>query len=455
MRTPSKLLLPAMISTCLAVSAAQAAVSAEEAAKLGGPELTPMGAERAGNADGSIPEWTGGMTEPPAGYKAGQRMIDPFADEKPLFTITAQNHQQYAENLTAGQIATLKRYPKTFKLPVYPTHRTAAYPQAVYDATKKNATTTQLVDGGFGVTDWSSSVPFPLPKEGVEVYWNHVTRYRCDCSVEREYTQTPVQTNGNFVPVWFAEKLSFASSLSGNDNPNLLFTFMQTIKAPARLEGDVLLVHEYIDQKKEPRNAWVYNPGQRRVRRAPEVAFDGPGTGSDNLRTADDLDMMNGSPERYDWKLIGKKEIYIPYNAYKLKDGSLKYTDILKAGHVNPEYTRYEKHRVWVVEATLKEGARHIYGKRTLYVDEDTWQIAIIDNYDGRGDMWRHHEGHAIVHYTQQVPWLAAEMQYDLIAGRYIAIGLDNEMKGQQYTWDVQGVSMRDYTPAALRRAGK
>ena len=134
----------------------------------------------------------------------------------------------------------------------------------------------------------------------------------------RTYTQTPVQTSGAFVPVVFEENMSFFSAMADNDNPNALFAFMQKITAPARLEGDVLLVHEYIDQKKQPRNAWVYNPGQRRVRRAPEVAFDGPGTGSDNLRTADDLDMMNGSPERYDWKLVGKKEMYIPYNAYKL-----------------------------------------------------------------------------------------------------------------------------------------
>jgi hypothetical protein len=281
-----------------------------------------------------------------------------------------------------------------------------------------------------------------------------VTRYRCDCALDRDYTQTPVQTNGDFVPVWFSEKLSFASALADNKNPNLLFTFMQTIKAPARLEGDILLVHEYIDQKKEPRNAWVYNPGQRRVRRAPEVAYDGPSTGADNLRTADDLDMMNGSPDRYDWKLVGKKEMFIPYNAYKLKNGNLKYTDIMWAGHMNPEHLRYEKHRVWVVEATLKKGARHIYARRTLYVDEDTWQIAMVDVYDGRGELWRFHEGHAIVHYTQQVPWLAAEAQYDLISGRYLTIGLDNEMQGQQYKWG-QKMSMGDFTPSALRRAGR
>ena len=64
--------------------------------------------------------------------------------------------------------------------------------------------------------------------------------------------------------------------------------------APARLAGEVLLVQETLDQSIENRRAWVYNPGQRRVRRAPNVAFDNPGTNSDNLRTSDQFDMYNG-----------------------------------------------------------------------------------------------------------------------------------------------------------------
>jgi hypothetical protein len=450
-----RLYLPGLLSTCLAATTAYAGVSAEEAATLGGDKLTPMGAERAANADGSIPEWTGGMTKPPAGYQEGQRMIDPFADEKPLFTITAKNYQEYQDFLAVGQIATLKRYPDTFSIPVYPSHRTGGYPDAVYESTKKNAADTTLVEGGYGVANWISGAPFPIPKEGVEAYWNHVLRYRCDCSIVRNYTTTPVQANGRFVPVVIEEKISFFSALPDNDNPNALFAFLQKITAPARLEGDVLLVHEYIDQKKKPRDAWVYNPGQRRVRRAPEIAYDGPGTGSDNLRTADDLDMMNGSPDRYDWKLVGKKEMFIPYNAYKLHNGDLKYKDVQHKGHLNPEHLRYEKHRVWVVEATLKKGARHIYAKRVLYIDEDTWQIAMVDVYDGRGELWRFHEGHAMVHYYVDVPWLATESQYDLIAGRYITIGLDNEMKGLQYKWFVKGLTTGSYTPAALRRSGR
>ena len=69
-----------------------AAVSPEEAARLGGPELTPIGAERPGNADGTIPAWTGGITEIPEGYSPGQRHRDPFPEDEVLFTITAANN---------------------------------------------------------------------------------------------------------------------------------------------------------------------------------------------------------------------------------------------------------------------------------------------------------------------------------------------------------------------------
>ena len=449
MKTYSKITILAALG--FLAQSASAELTAEQAASLGGDELTPIGAERAGNAAGTIPAWTGGLTELPAGYVEGEPLVDPFPDEQPLFTITAQNYQQYQENLSPGQIALLKRYPNTFRMPVYPTHRTAVYADSVYAAQiedAKNATTT---DGGNGLANVNSYCPFPIPKSGIEVVWNHVLRYRGG-SVKRTYTQIPVQANGNFSPVVFDDQLTFANELPGSP-PNRLFYYKQAIKAPARLEGDVLLVHENINQVQEPRAAWVYNAGQRRVRRAPDVAYDGPGTASDGLRTADDLDLYNGAPDRYDWKLIGKQELYIPYNAFKLRDKNLSYKDILQEGHMNPEYLRYELHRVWVVEATLKGGERHVYAKRTFYVDEDTWQISIADLYDGRGEMWRVKEAHNVLHYQVSVPWYAVEVSHDLISGRYLPIGLDNELKGYQYNWFYKATE-REYTPAALRRAG-
>ncbi len=449
MRTFTKITFLAALS--LFAQGAFAEITQEQAASLGGDEFTPIGAERAGNAAGTIPAWTGGLTDLPAGYVEGEPLVNPFPDEQPLFTITAQNYEQYQENLSPGQIAVLKRYPNTFRMPVYKTHRTALYPEHLYDDFKNDALTATTTDGGNGLANVDSYLPFPFPKTGIEVIWNHVLRFRGG-SVRRTYTQIPMQANGAFSPVVFDDQLTFANYMD-NAPENRLFYYKQSIKAPARLEGNVLLVHENINQVVEPRAAWVYNAGQRRVRRAPDVAYDGPGTASDGLRTADDLDLYNGAPDRYDWKLLGKKELYIPYNAFKLRDKTLKYKDILLAGHMNPAYLRYELHRVWVVEATLKEGARHIYARRTFYIDEDTWQISVADLYDGRGEMWRVKEAHNVLHYQVQVPWYAAEVSYDLISGRYLPIGLDNEIKGYQYNWDYK-VSEREYTPAALRRSG-
>lgn len=436
------------------VPAVPAKISEEQAATLGGDKLTPVGAERAGNADGSIPEWTGGLKELPAGYTPGGRLVDPYSDDKPLFTITADNYQQYEQALSPGQIALLKRYPDTFRMPVYPTRRSARLPDEEYQLIRESAVQTSMAEGGNGLVNFKASVSFPIPSDAKEVIWNHITRYRTPLSIKRRYTQMPVQSNGNFAPILFDETVLYASRVPDNPYPNRLFTFLQRLLAPARLEGDVLLVHENINQILEPRSAWVYNAGQRRVRRAPNIAYDGPGTASDGLRTSDDLDMYNGALDRYDWKLVGKKELYIPYNSYKLRDGSLKYKDIVGAGHMNPDYLRYEKHRVWVVDSTLKEGARHIYARRTFYVDEDSWQIAIIDHYDGRGELWKVKEGHEVSHYQVQVPWLAAEALHDLVSGRYLLMGLDNEEKGYQYDFDYKA-GFEDFTPNALRRAGR
>jgi len=436
----------------LVAQSAIAGLTAEQAARLGGDELTPVGAERAGNAEGTIPAWTGGLQELPAGYVVGEPLVDPFPNDKPLFTITAQNFEQYKDNLSPGQIALLKRYPDTVRMPVYQSRRTAAYPDELYEAFKKDAMTAETTDGGNGLANVDSYLPFPIPQNGIEVIWNHVLRYRGG-STRRTYTQIPVQANGAFSPVVFDDQLTFAQELPGSP-PNRLFYYKQAIKAPARLEGDVLLVHENINQVVEPRAAWVYNAGQRRVRRAPDVAYDGPGTASDGLRTADDLDLYNGAPDRYEWKLLGKKELYIPYNAYKLLDKNLSYKDIILPGHLNPDYLRYELHRVWVVEATLRDGQRHIYARRTFYIDEDTWQISVADLYDGRGELWRVKEAHNISHYQVKVPWYAVEESHDLISGRHLPIGLESELNGYTYEWGYKATE-REYTPAALRRAGK
>jgi len=446
-----KSMLAVAAATYMVSVGASAGISQDQADRLGGSELTPMGAERAGSATG-VSKWNP-ITSPPAGYVEGQPLVDPYATDQVKFEITAANYEQYADNLSPGQIALLKRYPSTFKMDVYESRRSAGYPQSIYDQVKAGATRAELAEGGNGLKEMVSNTPFPIPSSGIEVIWNHIVRYRGG-SVKRAYTQVPVQANGNFSMVTMEDQMTFANSMDEEIDANRLFFYKQRIMGPARLEGGVLLVHENIDQVKEPRAAWVYNAGQRRVRRAPDVAYDGPGTASDGLRTADDLDLYNGAPDRYNWKLLGKKELYIGYNGYRLLNKDAKYADILQTGHLNPDFLRYELHRVWVVEGTLKDGSRHVYAKRTFYVDEDTWQIAVADLYDGRGEMWRVKEAHNVTHYQANVPWYAVEVSYDLISGRYLPIGLENEIRGYTYEWDYPA-SSKEYTPAALRRSGK
>ena len=339
---------------------------------------------------------------------------------------------------------------------MYPTHRTVNLPPDIYESIKRSALNVHAINDGNGLENFTGNryYAFPIPKNGVEVLWNHITRYHGG-NLKRIITQATPQTNGSYTPIRFEEEVAVPQAIPDIDQAkaaNVLSFFKQSVTAPARLAGNVLLVHETLDQVKEPRLAWIYNAGQRRVRRAPQVSYDGPGTASDGLRTTDNFDMFSGAPDRYDWKLVGKKEMYIPYNSYKLDSPTLKYDDIIKAGHINQDLTRYELHRVWEVVGMVKPSERHIYAKRHMYIDEDSWQVALVDHYDGRGQLWRVAEGHAQFYYDHQVPAYTVETLYDIIAGRYIALGMKNEEK-RSFVFGF-AAKAADYTPAALRSEG-
>jgi hypothetical protein len=439
----------------LATGNASAKVTPAEAAKLG-VELTPVGGELAGNADSSIPKWTGGITEAPAEYKTGDHHQNPYASDEVKYTVTAKNVNQYKELLTPGQVKLFETYPDTFSMNVYQTHRSASYPKHVYQAIKDNATRSELVEGGNGIKKAAVGIPFPIPKNGLEAIWNHTLRYRGE-TVVRQGGQAAPTKSGDFTFIGFDDRLMIPYSVKGTapktlEESNILFKFKQKVTEPARLSGTALLVHETMDQIKTPRQAWTYNTGQRRVRRAPNVAYDAPGTASDGLRLTDDFDMYNGAPDRYTWTLKGKRELLIPYNDYKLHSNKVSYNDILHPGHINPDLVRYEKHRVWVVEANLKAGTRHTYKKRVFYIDEDSWQIAVSDIYDNRDELYRVAVAHGINYYEVPTQWSTLEVFHDLQSRRYIAMGLDNE--AEMYDFSVT-LKDKEFTPSALRREGR
>lgn len=462
MNDKKNVLLASLLTCSVSViaSPAMAAVSASEAARLG-QDLTPFGSVRAGNEAGTIPPWTGGLTpeDAPAAYRgSGQHHPNPFPEDQVLFTITASNAGQYDEFLTDGLRAMLDTYPTSFRLPIYQSRRTHAVPERVEENTRANATSAVIVGEGAGIEGAYGGYLFPIlhgdnEEKAWQVIWNHLVRWR-GVSVTRRSSEVAVQTDGDYSLVTSRQEafLNFYNPEGSEETlDNVIFYFLSFIESPPRLAGGAILVHETLNQIINPRNGWAYNAGQRRVRRAPDLGYDAPVTAADNLRTADDTDIFNGALDRYNWEYQGRREIYVPYNNYLLSKGGTPYSEILGIAHLNPDLTRWELHRVHVVEATLKEGERHVYGKRRFYVDEDSWNTLLLDQYDGRGELWRVTFGMAKNYYELPGVWTALDVYHDLQARRYHVLGLDTEEPTtRQFTNEVP--NLRYYSPSSLRR---
>jgi hypothetical protein len=429
-----------------------AETEAPEPGGLGGGELTPIGAERAGSPDGRIPAWTGGIRDWPDGYAPGDHHPDPFPEDSVLFSIDATNVDRYAEHLSEGQRELLRTHPDSWRMNVYETRRSASYPDWVYDAVKENSSRARLIlDGKGGVAQARVSSPFPIPERGVEVVWNHNLRFR-GIRVKRTNGVAPVTRTGRYRVVLQEQDLAFPYAARGEaayreKHPNTLLAFKTRTVQPALLSGSGSLVIEPIDQTREPRKSWSYLRNLRRVVRDPTIGYDFSARGSDGLRTVDDFELFNGPPDRFEWKLLGKKELYIPYNAYRLHADDLGPDDVLGRSHIEPALARYELHRVWVVEATLKPGMQHVYSRRVFYVDEDSWQIAVADCWDRQGQLWRVNEAHALNYYEVPVLWSTLEVFYDLRERRYLANGIDNDRNMYRFS---EGGDPREFTPTAL-----
>ncbi|MDX1451244.1 MAG: DUF1329 domain-containing protein [Oleiphilaceae bacterium] len=447
--------LGVVFCTLLCSVVAIAKVSEQEARRLDG-ELTPLGAQREGSPDGLIPAWTGGITAPPEGYQQGDFLQDPFIDEAPLAVITADNVAAYQHWLSDGQQALLKQYPDTFHMRLYPSHRTHAAPEWLYRNTRRNATLTTLTEDGSGILNAFGGVPFPIPQSGLEVIWNHVTRWR-GIWLRRDEAEAVVYPNASRKMYTADLDIMFnyyAPRANPNDTDNILLFYKSLVKSPARLAGGAFLLIDPIDQTIQPRQTWGYNAGQRRVRRLPHASHDSAALLSESTRTMDDTDMFNGSPERFTWTIVGKRQLIVPYNCNRLGLPDLSYDELLWPHHINPHHVRYEVHRVWVLEARLKPNARHIYSRRVFYVDEDSWGIMISESYDHEDQLWRVGMSHgwAIAQARGVMP--VVDVYHDLKTGRYNAKGMQNHAKGPGIISE-EVRSAEHYTPAALRKLGR
>lgn len=427
---------------------ASAAVDAPQAAELG-KTLTPVGAEVAGNKEGTIPAYTGGNTTLPAGYKKGDfKLVDPFAGDKPQISIDAKNMAQYADKLTAGTQALMKRY-SAFRVDVYPTHRSVAFPKYVLDNTKDCATSATVSNQGRTMKGCLAGYPFPIPKTGYEAMWNHLVRFSGRAyqvkyrsyNVNGGHATLSVDANAyEDFPYWDSAK-------AGTD---IFYRLKLNYAGPARRAGEQVMIMDPLDYAEKGRRAWQYLPGQRRVKLAPDIAFDTPNPGTAGATTWDDGFVFNGSMERYNFKLIGKKEMYVPYNDYKAMFDA-KQDELLTPNHLDPKFVRWELHRVWVVEADLLPGKRHIYSKRTFYLDEDSWAALASDEYDAQNQLYRAAFALETPRYDVPSPYSDGTVQYDLIAGVYAVTAWTGEGGGVR---DTKPLPDREWTADAMAGNG-
>lgn len=445
---------PVFVPLMLALGAipVMAAAAPPAASALDGPQYTCIGSERAGSA-GGVAAYSGKYTTSWPGVAAEGYDPGPYAAEKPLFVITAQNAAQYAAKLTDGQKALLQHDPQAFRMPVYPSHRDFRIPERVCAIVKDNAGTAQVRGDGLATVQALGGIPFPFPQNGLEAIFN-TQRRAGEWTGSVVYDNADVYANGSIA--WGRTRLKIL--VPAND-PRLkapLRSPPETVSAyfyyetilPQRDKGIISVGNVVADFRDGQVNAWAYNPGLRRAKQVMDVGSDYavPPAG---MHTVDDESLFNGTPQHYSWKLLGKKELYMPYDNFRINDPAVKYSELLKPGSIDPDYQRYELHRVWVVEGDLKPGERHVYSRRVLYIDEDTWAPLWSEGYDLRGLLWRTSFADYFYSPASQAFERGVIVYHDLSSGAYEAQYLVNETR-QWWRFNADSYSLNMFSQNAL-----
>lgn len=410
-----------------------------------GEELTPFGAIRAGNRTRAIPPWTGGLTEMPDDAVPGRTLPDPYDEDGRWFTVEPADLERYRVRLSAGLQELLQKHP-TFAIPVFPTRRSAAAPQRVYDESLENARRAKLGENGLALSGARVGVPFPIPANGVQAMWNHILRWRGE-AVSRTGATVLADAAGSMTQTLYREDW-LSSYAAGQEGRPILYR--RTTLTPKAEAGTTLLLHGTLNPIQTGFAAWFRAGEAGKVVRANDYVYDRPDPATGGIRTADMLDMFSGPLDRFDFTLVSRREMYVPYNAHRMNVTGLSPVDFLWSAHPNPQFLRYEMHRVWVVEAKLKPNFRHALPERTYYLDEDSWQIVMADHYDAKGNLVRYAEAHGVAY--PQLPGFAPAMEitYDLEGdGRYVVSGIDNELKPPVFD---KPMKPEDFAPESLTR---
>ena len=340
---------------------------------------------------------------------------DPFSEDQVLLVINADNYDEYKDSiLTSGQIKMFETYPATFKMNIFPSKRSCAVPPEVLELTDKNAI---LTDEGEGVDGVVGSIPFPYPTEALHHVWNHILRYR---GVEIFGSSPFYIVNPDGTRTYGAGEAiakNFWNPFVRDEKKGLQGMLMTKVTHPPRLADASTLVIESLNAFETPRKAWFYNPGTRRVRKAPDLSYDYKPSASQGLTTVDQFDGFNGAKDRYHWTDMGKQLRLMPYNAYKFHETSIE--EVLTPYHVNQEYLRYELVNVNVVEARLKDDKRHIIPKRIMYFDTDSHNMLMEETFDNENSLMAYREFPIINFYDQPMCLSIHSATYDFATRRY------------------------------------
>lgn len=418
-----------------------------------GVKYTRIGAEYAGNKTGEITAFEGDKDlKCPSGYVTGKLLPNPYGKEKPLFRINYKNVDKYKERLSPGQVARIKKN-KKFYMDVYPTHRNMVFPEYFYTALEKNLKTCRL-DKRNQLAGYHGGIPFAYPDNAIQAIWNvKKNSIGDDVKVVGEARRVVSPSGRIKKEIWTTKVLIYDTRIHNNlPNPNgISMKIIARYTYPADMAGTALLTVRYIDDER-PDDAWLYLPTLRRVRRAPSMT---KGAQIDGESTMDENTVgFGGQVNDWNWKLIGKKEIYVPSNCYDMWKIGAKDEDECWAGDINPQGARWELRRVWVIEGRLKPGVNHPYSRRVEYVDEDSWGHVVGDRYDRRGNLWRHCVFYTYYDYCEKYRTIIAQLFMNLESGRY-------ELKGGSLTKDSRlfipntGLDPEDFTVTNLRQAGR
>ncbi len=421
--------------------------SAKEYAKIvganpkGGKEITPF----VGDKDLSCPK----------GHVRGMPLPNPFKNDKKLYTIDHTNVNKYKDRLSAGQILRLKRNKKFF-MHIYPTRRTTVYPEVWYTKTIKNKKTCEIGKNN-NLIGFNGGVPFPKPKNGAQAAWNMKKMWLGDDVKQVGETRRVVSPSGRIKKEMLTTKVLVydKTRLTGSiPNPKgVQKKIHQVYTYPADVAGQTVLIIQYIDDTRGD-DTWLYLPTLRRVRRAPSL---NQGAQIDGESTMDEMATgFRGLVGDWNWKLLGKKEMYVSSNCYDMWKIGGKDKDECWKGDINPTRARYELRRMWVIEGTLRKGLKinHPYSKRVEHCDEDTWFFSFGDRYDRRGNVWRLNETYSSYDYCQKTRMVEAQLHLNLESGRYELYGGSRTKKtvlGQMNT----GIKPKIFTVQSLRRAGR